>query len=101
MESSLKNISPKPLTIKEVYQLYKLLEDGIPEKDEKYLIDEVLKILDGISTYAFKQGLRILYGDNFHINRTPGEFAIMFIDGIKKTNFISFMQIMKDLRGNS
>ena len=101
MESFLKNISPKKLNIREVYQLYKLLEDGIPEKDEKYLMDEVLKILEGISTHAFKQGLRILYGDEFYINKSPIKLATMFVDGIKENNFMSFVQIMKDLRGNS
>lgn len=101
MESFLKNISPKKLSIREVYQLYRLLEEGVPKQDEKYLIQEVLEILNNVSTYAFKQAMRVLYGDEFYVNRDSGEIALMFVRGIKQSNFISFIQIMKDLRGNS
>lgn len=83
-----------------MWSLYNTLEGGIPEKQEVYLFDEILKIIQNISTYNFKQALRIMYGEDFPKDKNPIEFATLFAQGIKKTDFIVFVGIIKELRGD-
>lgn len=95
------SISPKKLSIDKMWDLYKLLDSGIPKQDEKFLLHETIKIMEGISTYNFKQALKIFYGENFAKDKNPGEFAKMFVHGIKDTGFIAFAHLTRNLRGDA
>lgn len=89
-----KNTS-RNLSIREIHQLHKTLKSGLPEKDEQYLLYETLKILKGISTEQFKDALRIMYGKDISTN--PIDTAVLFIDGLKKSEFFAFHQFISGL----
>ena len=90
-----KSLSPKKLNLDEMWELYTLLKKGIPEKEETYLVHEVIKIIQGISTDNFKKSLSVMYGDISKTN--SGEFALMFVKGIKQNGLFSFIEFIKGL----
>lgn len=80
----------KYTNIKEMWELYKLLKDGLPD-EEDYLIYEVTKILENISTQNFKDVLKIMYPKEA---KTPTEHALRFVEGLKKYEFFSFVKFV-------
>lgn len=83
-----------------MYSLYQYLENGLPAQDEKYLVHELIHILENISSQAFKLAMKILYGETFYVDKNPGQLANMFVVAMKKSEFFSFAYFMKELRGN-
>jgi len=77
-----------------MWKLYKSIKSGLSKKEELYLFDEVSSILGKITDAEFKDALRIMYGDDFHQNRLPAEFALMFVKGVKKNNIFSFAHLI-------
>lgn len=84
-----------------MWKVYGLLESGIPKQDEKYFLHETIKIMEGISNYNFKQVLATFYGKNFYHGKLPIDFAILFVDGIKKNNLIDFVHFVRSINGSS
>lgn len=92
-----KSLRPKKLNFDEMWQLYKSIKNGIPEKDEEFFIQEVSAILGNITDAEFKTALRIMYGDNFHRDKSPAEFALLFVKGIKKNELFSFVSLLGNI----
>ena len=80
-----------------MWQLYRSIKSGIPEKDEEFLIQEVSAILGNITDTEFKTSLRIMYGEDFHHDKSPAEFALLFIRGIKKNELFSFISLVGNI----
>lgn len=94
----MKSLRPKKLSFDEMWKLYKTLEAGFPETEEEYLITEVYRMLGKLTDTSFKSALRLMYGDNFHINLAPSEFAVLFVRGVKENNVFHFASILKSVR---
>ena len=95
MDIPMRTLKPRSLPLDEMWKLYKSLKNGLPEREEKHLIDEVTKLMGGITNAEFKEALRIMYGDSFYIGKAPAEFALMFIKGLKKNSFFQFAYMIK------
>lgn len=80
-----------------MWQLHNLIKDSLPDKEEEYLIHETIKIMERITPSDFKDSLRIMYGDDFHVNKNPAEFAVLFVKGIKNNNLFSFVSFIKSV----
>lgn len=91
-------LSPKRLNFSEMWKLYRTIKKGLPEKSEEFLVYEVIKIMEGLDTQSFKQSLSVMYGKNFHNNKTPADFALLFIKGIKETGILSFSFFIKSFK---
>lgn len=94
----MKSLRPKKLSFDEMWKLYKTLEAGLPDKEEEYLITEVYRMLGKLTDINFKSALRLMYGDNFHHNLAPSEFAVLFVRGIKENNVFHLASIIKSMR---
>lgn len=92
---------PKKLNLYEMWDAYLLIETGIRSANEKYLLQELIKIMEGISTINFKRFLALFYGNEFYVGKNPGDFALMFVESVKQSNIISFSDFIKTLYGNS
>ncbi len=92
-----KKSSTKILTFRKMWDLYRKLEKGIPKKEEPYLINELIKVLSGITTENYKDALAIMYREDFHIGKHPLEFTGLFIDGVKKNNVFSFIKFIQSI----
>jgi len=92
-----KKLSTKKLSLREMWELYKTIEDGFPKQDEVYLLDEFIKLIQGISTHNFKKALGIMYGEDFHSKVSSAQFALLFVQGVKKNNLFPFVGFIKSL----
>ena len=79
-----------------MWQLYKLLQAGIG-KAQEYLIDEIFNMLDGISTEDFLSSILLLYPNIDLQKQNPVELATMFVAGLKKNSFFSFVDLVQGL----
>ena len=85
-----------------MWQLYKTIKPGLPEKDEQYLIHQVMKVIDGITTPDFEKSLSIMYGNDYYKKHETSDFALIFIRSIKKNNLFAFASFIKELlNGNA
>lgn len=84
-----------------MWKLYNTIKHGLPEKDEVYLIHQLIKVLDGITTSDFMKSLNIMYGDKV-VKQDSSEYAILFIKGAKKNNLFAFASTIRELlNGNA
>jgi len=90
------SLSPKKLSIKEIWELYSTLKSGL-DVEENILIDEVSMLMEKIDTVSFKNSLRIMFGENFPKDLAPIEFALMFTRGIKETGILDFAHMIRGL----
>lgn len=93
----MKRNKPKKLNIHEMWSAYLLIESGIRNTDEKYLLNEIIKIMEGITTINFKRFLALFYGNEFYVDKNPGDFALMFVESIKQSGIILFSDFVKIL----
>lgn len=80
-----------------MWSAYLLIESGIQSANEKYLLHEVIKIMEGIRQTDFKKFLALFYGTEFYVGKNPGDFAVMFIKSIKQSNMILFSDLIKTI----
>jgi hypothetical protein len=90
------SIFKKRTNLREIHKLYFLLKDALPEKEEEYLVNEVIKIMEKIDPVNFKKVMYVLRGDRFDF-KNPGKIAFMFVEGIKKVSFFSYVAFMKSI----
>ncbi len=91
-----KKFNPKKLSIKEIYRLYRELKNGlVGRKTNDTLLDEIVSILERVDKDAFKQSIKIMYGDVK--NKSSVESAIMFSRGLKETNFFEFCTFVESI----
>lgn len=94
MNSYLKKFFTKKLTLQEMWQVYRLLKDGINPKSEKYLLHETIRILDGISTENFQQTLSVM---GIPESKNSLDVVLLFTKSIKANNFFSFVQLISGI----
>lgn len=92
---------PNRLSIDAIWRLYRTLKDGLVGDTQKYLVDEVASIMEQIDTESFKSSLRQMYGNDFGKNKTPLDFALMFIRGLKHNSFFSFHEFIRTISGRT
>jgi hypothetical protein len=80
-----------------MWKLHNLIKNSLPKEDEKYLIHEVIKLMDTLSVSSFKDSLLLMYGEGFQINKNPAELALMFVQGLKRNNFFAFSKFVQSL----
>ncbi len=89
----------KKLTLREIHQLYLLLKPCLPEKEEEYLVYEVITIMEKISPESFIESMKILHGNKFNFKQNPGELALAFVGGLKKRDLFSYVHFIKSISG--
>lgn len=78
--------------------LYRELKPALVEKSSELFIDEIIRIMNSIDTDAFKQSLKIMYGDKInYLEKSPLEIGIMFSEGIKQSNIFMFSEFIGKL----
>lgn len=83
-----------------MWQVYGLLKSGLPKKEEEYLLHEIIKIMEGISTDDFKSVLNILKREK-DILETPLDAALLFTTGLRSNGFFSFVEFVQGLTNGS
>lgn len=91
------SISPKKLSINEMWELHKRIDLNSPHK--KYVIDEISLILEKISTSKFKEVLNILFPNKLISNGL--EAGVLFTNGLIENRFFEFQLVIEELRGRS
>lgn len=89
----------KKLTLRKIHELYLLLKPFLPEQDEAFLIDQVEKIVQGISNEAFYGSLEIL-----HPKKDFSQFSVfgllsLLIEGLRANDFFEYANFVKGLNG--
>lgn len=93
------NSSPKKLSIREIWELHRTL--NLRHKSKDYLADELDEILNEIDVMTFEDSLMVMYGKGFKIDQSPAKLLLMFIKGIKKSEYFSFRYFIGTFqRGN-
>ena len=91
------SLKPKHLNFDDIWKLYKIIKDALPEKDEQYLLHEIQKTMEKMTNSSFKEVLLLLYGEGFQKNKVSMDFVLMFIRGLKVNNFFAFSSFIKSL----
>jgi hypothetical protein len=79
-----------------MWELYKTLKNGIDDEQD-LLIDAVFEMLDRVSKEDFLQALWMMYPKIDFTKHNPVEMATLFVAGLKKNNFFSFVEIIQGL----
>lgn len=90
------NLSPKRLSLNEMWKLYLLLKDSLGDSTEELLVDEIKKIISKIDVDEYKNVLQLLYGKRI-FSRHRSEYLLYFVAGLKKNNFFSFVFTIKGI----
>lgn len=85
----------KKLNLREIHKLYILLKDSLPEKQEEYLMNEILYIMENISVEKFRDSINILYPKLKTKNSL--QIAQLFITGLSKNSFFEYVFFAKGL----
>lgn len=88
----------KKLTLEQIHGLYLLLLPYIPEKEEKFLIDQVDKMLENMPSEVFISAIEIMYENVKY--ESPIKIAVMFIEGLKQNNFFDYVSFIENLVKN-
>ena len=88
----------KQLSLQEIHKLYLILKPYLPEKEEDYLIYEVIRIMEKITPQEFQESMLIMYGKKFNFKQNPGKLAVEFINGVKKHNLFSYIHFVKSIK---
>jgi hypothetical protein len=89
-----KRLSTKRLSLKEMWQLYKLLGRG---SGRVYLFDEIVDMMETIHPENIKEALRIMYTE---ASLNPLEVGLMFAKGLKYNDYFEFQGFIKAINGS-
>jgi len=93
------SLKPKHLSFDEMWKLYKILKVN-KEKLKEYLADELMTILDTVSSEDYGQVLLMLYGDTINLLEiSPIDSVISLSDGLSSSGFFDFCKVMEELNG--
>jgi hypothetical protein len=81
-----------------MWELYRLLKDGLQSKSETYLLHEAIRILDGISTENYKQSLQVMKIPELE---NPLENVLAFVKSLKVNEFFSFAQFVSGINSGN
>jgi hypothetical protein len=82
-----------------MWELYQALRNGL-KTQENLLIDEMSKILEGITSREYKKALDILY-PKMQKTILPVDSLILFIDGLQYNRFFDFCSVIGEINGRS
>lgn len=88
-------MKPKKLSIREIWELYRLLGSS---QNKKYLIDEVVYILKSVPHKNIMKSLEIMYGVPKFSD--PLQYGMLIINGLKANNFFDFREHIGKLNGS-
>lgn len=92
---------PKKLNLREIWKLYKTLKPTMPEKEEEFLLFELIEILKKLSTPEFVEILRLFYRKDFNEESSSGDSALLFVKGIKLNKLFSFVGVIEGFKHGS
>ena len=81
-----------------MWSLYRIVENAAPIETEQYLIHETLSILKNMDTGSFKRALAVGYGDDFYIGRSPIELTTMFVQMLKESKLVYFIEFIRRIK---
>lgn len=82
-----------------MWKLYKELKSGlVGRKTEDTLLDEIVTILERVDKDAFKQSIKIMYGDVK--NKSSIESALIFSRGLKESSFFDFCKLVETINAH-
>ena len=84
-------MKPKKLSLREMWELYKLLGK---DNGQKYLLDEVIQMLREVPPENIKKSMVLMYGK---MTSDPLELAISFTKGLQKNNFFEFQTLVEKI----
>lgn len=81
-----------------MHELYLALESSLPKKEEEFLINEMMKILERVSPVDFEKAYILLIG------HAPEEGSIregiLFIKKLKEQNFFEYAAVIRGINGS-
>jgi hypothetical protein len=83
-----------------MWRLHQTLKTGIG-KAQEYLIDEILEMMDGISTEDFLSAILLLYPKIDLQKHNPVELATLFVAGLKRNEFFAFVDLTQGITNGS
>lgn len=89
------SIKPKKLSLREMWELYRLLGDG---NRKTYLFDEIVSMMETMPPENIKESIKLMY-TNIPLN--PLEIGLMFAKGLKHNEFFGFQEFIKAINGSS
>jgi hypothetical protein len=91
---------PKKLTLRQVHSLYLLLRSCLPEKEERYLIDEIGSMVGRMkSDGTLIRAVEIMYPKRNFDKKNPMELLALFIRGLNQNDFFSYVQFLRNMNG--
>lgn len=87
----------KKLTLRQVHELYLLLKHALPEKEEKFLIDQVEYILGHSKSGTLMKSLAIMY-PKIPKDIDAIQAATMFVAGLRECSFFDYTEFLRGLR---
>lgn len=75
-----------------MWELYKLLGSGMKQK---YLLDEIIKMLETVPPENIKRSMELLYKK---MPTNPLELGVKLVRGLKYNNFFEFQVLMEQIK---
>lgn len=84
-----------------MWQVHRLLKVN-KEKLKEYLADELMTILNNVSSEDYATALLLLYGDKINLSKTsPIDSIILLSDGLNINEFFDFCAFIEGVNGRS
>ena len=83
------NSNLKKLNLKEIWELYRLLKDSIPNPLSKNSMDNITHVFTKANPKYIQKALHVMYGDEIHLTNM-NEAIVLFANGISQSGFFEF-----------
>ena len=80
-----------------MWDLHRIIK--VSSKKKPYMIDEILDIMDSISTNNFKESLNILLPNNVISNGLQA--GTLFVSGLSRNDYLEFRMFIEGFNGRS
>lgn len=92
-------MKPRKLTLREMHRLYLLLRDCLPEKEERYLIDEIGQMVERMKNgNTLIRAIDILYPSKKVDYGNPLELLLLFVRGLKQNEFFEYASFINGIK---
>lgn len=81
----------KKLSLREMWELYKLLGKGT---GQEYLLNEIIEMLKTIPPENIRKSMEMMYG---RMPDNPLDLALQFVKGLKRNKFFEFQELVEKL----
>jgi hypothetical protein len=89
-------MKPKKLSLREIHQLYLLLVDYLPEKEQGSFLDELISVFDKAKPGTIAECLNILYPK--YVIQDSLESIAMFIEGLNQNDFFGYANFLSGIK---